>query len=385
MPLHFEPIFPLDKKMLALQDSVHAFAQKEIATIADSIDKTNVFPRHLWTKLGKQGLLGVTISNQYNGTGLGYLAQAIIVEAISRASGAIGLAYGAHANLCANQIYRFGNDTQKQKYLPKLNSGEYLGGLAMSEKNAGSDVLSMQLRAEEKSDHFVLNGHKMWITNGSDADVIIVYAKTNLEAGAHGMSCFIIEKNFSGFHASKTLDKLGMRGCDTALLTFDNCCVPKENLLGNINQGLHILMSGLDIERGVLAAGPVGLMQACLDIMIPYVKERKQFNKPLATFEMIQEKIANSFTQYQAAQNYLYTVAQRCDQGIVKSAEAAGVYLLAAESATRMALDTIQCLGGVGYLNDSPAGRLLRDAKLYEIGAGTTEIRRIVIARELTR
>jgi len=367
-----------------LQDTAHAFAQKNIAPIADSIDRSNIFPRQLWPLLGKQGLLGATIGKKYGGTEQGYLAQAIIVEAISRASGSIGLAYGAHANLCANQIFRFGNEAQKQKYLPKLNSGEFLGGLAMSEKNAGSDVLSMQLHAEEKTDHYVLNGHKMWITNGCDADIIIVYAKTNPEAGAHGMSCFIVEKDFSGFRASKTLDKLGMRGCDTAQLFFEHCIVPKENLLGKCNDGLGILMSGLDYERGVLAAGPVGLMQACLDIMIPYVKERKQFNKPLATFEMIQEKIANSFVQYQAAQNYLYAVASRCDQGIVKPAEAAGVYLLAAESATKMTLDTIQCLGGVGYLNDSAAGRLLRDAKLYEIGAGTTEVRRIVIARELT-
>ena len=385
MSLSHHSIFPLSEPFQKLHDAAHAFCQKEIAPLADRIDRSNVFPRELWPKLGKQGFLGATIGKRYGGSEWGYLGQALIVEAISRASGSIGLAYGAHANLCANQIFRFGNEVQKQKFLPKLNSGEFLGGLAMSEKNAGSDVLSMLLHAEEKSDHFILNGHKTWITNGSDADVIVVYAKTNPDAGAHGMSCFIIEKAFSGFHASKTLDKLGMRGCDTAVLTFENCIVPKENLLGKLNDGLGILMSGLDYERGVLAAGPVGLMQACLDIMIPYVKERKQFGKPIGTFELIQEKIANSFSQYQSSQNYLYAVASRCDQGIVKPAEAAGVYLLAAESATRIALDTIQCLGGVGYLNDSAAGRLLRDAKLYEIGAGTTEIRRIVIGRELIK
>lgn len=385
MTFSHTPIFPLDKRYLALHQTTHDFAQKEIAPLADSIDRTNIFPRSLWPLLGKQGLLGATISKKYGGSELGYLGQAIIVEAISRASGSIGLAYGAHANLCANQIFRFGTEAQKEKFLPKLNSGEFLGGLAMSEKDAGSDVVSMKLHAEEKSDHFILNGHKMWTSNGTDADVIVVYAKTNPELGAHGMSCFIIEKKFKGFHASKTMDKFGMRGCDTALLTFENCIVPKENLLGKLNDGVGILMSGLDFERGVLASGPVGLMQACLDLMIPYVKERKQFGKVIGTFEMIQEKIAVSFAQYQSIQNYLYAVVARCDQGIATSAEAAGVYLLAGEAATRVALDTIQCLGGVGYLNDSAAGRLLRDAKLYEIGAGTTEIRKIVVAREMLK
>ena len=284
-----------------------------------------------------------------------------------------------------NQLQHFANETQKQRYLPKLCSGEWLGALAMSEKNAGSDVLSMQLHAEEKSDHFVLNGHKMWITNGTEADLILVYAKTNPEAGAHGMSCFIVEKTFSGFHANGKLDKLGMRGCDTAELLFKNCVVPKENIMGKINEGLTILMTGLDYERAVLSAGPLGIMQACLDVMIPYVKSRHQFKKPIGHFEMIQDKIANAYTHYQAAKHFAYAVAKIGDEGKINPEIASASYLFSAEAATKIALDTIQCLGGIGYLNDSAAGRLLRDAKLYEIGAGTTEVRKIVIARELMK
>lgn len=368
-----------------LQKKVQDFAQTHIAPLAHTIDQTNQFPRELWKKLGDADLLGLTIDKKYGGSQAGYLAQVIALEAISRASGSIGLAYAAHANLCANQIQRFGSEKQKAHYLPRLNSGEWLGGLAMSEHNAGSDVLSMQLHAEEKSDHFVLNGHKMWTTNGTTADVILVYAKTNPTAGAHGISCFIIEKHFSGFHASTTLNKLGMRGCDTSELTFKNCIVPKENVLGKMNEGLSILMGGLDVERAVMAAAPLGLMQACLDIIIPYVKTRKQFNKPIGDFQLIQEKIANAYTQIQASRYFAYAVATDCDRETIKPEQAAAAYLFTSERATNITLDTIQCLGGIGYLNDSPVGRLLRDAKLYEIGAGTTEIRRIVIARALLK
>ncbi|EKD77858.1 MAG: hypothetical protein ACD_42C00149G0001 [uncultured bacterium] len=368
-----------------LQQIAYDFAQSHIAPIAHNIDQTNRFPRELWPQLGRLGLHGLTVEKKYGGSQRGFLAHAIVMEAINRASGSIGLAYAAHSNLCMNQIQHFGTETQKQHYLPKLCTGEWLGALAMSEKEAGSDVLSMKLHAEEKSDHFILNGHKMWITNGTEADVIVVYAKTNPEAGAHGMTCFIVEKTFSGFHSNPKLDKLGMRGCDTSELIFNNCIVPKENVLGKINGGLSILMTGLDYERAVLSAGPLGLMQACLDVMVPYVKTRYQFKKRLGDFQLIQEKIANAYTYYQAAKSYVYATAALCDQKKIKPEIAAGAYLFAAENATKMALDTIQCLGGVGYLNDSPAGRLLRDAKLYEIGAGTTEIRRIVIARELLK
>ena len=375
------PTLPLQK----LQQIVHDFAKTHIAPIAQDMDATNRFPRELWPQLGKLGLLGITTEKKYGGTELGYFAQVIAMAEISRASGALGLSYAAHANLCANQIFRFGNEHQKMQYLPKLNSGEWLGGLAMSEKEAGSDVLNMQLHAEEKDDHFILNGHKMWITNGPDADVIVVYAKTKPEAGSHGMSCFIIEKKFAGFHANTKLNKLGMRGSDTGELIFKNCKVPKENLLGNINEGLSLLMSGLDYERAVLAAGPLGLMQACLDLMIPYVKERHQFKKSLGDFQLIQEKIANAYTHFHAAKHYVYATAALCDKKEITSEVAASAYLFAAENATKMALDTMQCLGGNGYLMDCAAGRILRDAKLYEIGAGTTEIRRIIIARELLK
>ena len=378
-------LFSLTSELQQFQKDAHDFAQTHIAPIAQEIDQTNQFPRKLWLKLGKQGLLGITVDKKYGGSEQGYLAQAIAMAAISRASGSIGLAYAAHSNLCANQIFRFGTEAQKQKYLPKLNSGEWLGALAMSEKDAGSDVLSMQLHAEEKIDHFVLNGHKMWITNGTTADVIVVYAKTKPEEGAHGMSCFIIEKDFPGFQANPKLNKLGMRGCDTSQLIFDNCIVPKENLLGKCNDGLGILMSGLDYERAILSAGPLGLMEACLDVMLPYVKQRKQFKKSLGEFQLIQEKIANAYTYFQASQHFVYAIAALCDSQKIKPEQGAAAYLFAAENATKIALDTIQCLGGNGYLNDFPAGRLLRDAKLYEIGAGTSEVRKIVIARELLK
>ncbi|HLB56943.1 MAG TPA: acyl-CoA dehydrogenase family protein [Coxiellaceae bacterium] len=368
-----------------LRQKVHDFAQKYIAPIADETDRDNRFPKELWPLLGKAGFLGVTIGKQYGGTALGYFAQAIIIEEISRASGGVGLAYGAHANLCANQIYRFGTEAQKQKYLPKLNSGEYIGALAMSEKDAGSDVISMQLYAEEKDDHFILNGHKMWITNGPDADVIVVYAKTNPEAGAHGMTAFIVEKNFSGFSVARRLDKLGMRSSSTAELTFKHCIVPKENVLGKTNEAIKILMDGLDIERAVLSSGPLGLMQACLDIMMPYVKTRKQFKKSIGEFQMIQQRMADAYTSYQASKHYAYAMFALCDNHQITPAQAASVYLFVSENASKVAWSTIHCLGGVGYLNDSPAGRLLRDINLYEIGAGTTEIRRIVIARELMK
>lgn len=382
MPTH---LFALNQLLQQFQKNTHDFAQKYIAPLAEDLDQTNQFPRVLWPALGKQGLLGITIEKKYGGSEMGYLAQAIAMEEISRASGSIGLAYAAHSNLCANQIFRFGTDAQKERYLPKLNSGEWLGALAMSEKEAGSDVLSMQLRAEEKENYFVLDGHKMWITNGTTADVIVVYAKTKPEAGAHGMSCFIIEKTFSGFHANPKLNKLGMRGCDTSELIFNHCIVPKENLLGQCNDGLSILMSGLDCERAILSAGPLGLMQACLDVMLPYVKGRKQFRKSLGEFELIQEKMANAYTYCEASKHFVYSVAALCDQQNITPEQGAAAYLFTAENATKIALDTVQCLGGNGYLNDFPAGRLLRDAKLYEIGAGTSEIRKIVIARELLK
>ena len=385
MPTQFDCDLHLNDSLRALKKSVTEFAQTHIAPIARKMDETNQFPREMWPKLGKEGYLGITISKEYGGTKQGYLAQMIVMEAISRASASLGLAYAAHANLCSNQIDRFGTPAQKLKFLPKLNSGEWLGGLAMSERNSGSDVLSMQLRAEDRGDHFVLNGHKMWITNSTTADVIVVYAKTNPDAGAHGMTTFIIEKNFKGFEPQPKLNKLGIRGCDTSELFFKNCIVPKENQLGELNSGLKILMSGLDIERAVMTAAPLGLMHACLDLMVPYVKTRQQFKKRIGDFQFIQEKIANAYMNFQIAQNYGYTMGHLCDAHTILPAQAAAAYLFASEKATQMALDTIQCLGGIGYLNDSDAGRLLRDAKLYEIGGGKTEMRRIVIARELLK
>jgi isovaleryl-CoA dehydrogenase len=366
-----------------LRDSVHQFAQREIAPLAAQIDHKNEFPHPLWRQLGHMGLLGITVSEAYNGANMGYLAHAIAMEEISRASASVGLSYGAHSNLCVNQIYLNGNSLQKQRYLPKLISGEYIGALAMSESNAGSDVVSMQLSARAEDGYFVLNGNKMWITNGPDADVLVVYAKTNKQAGSKGISAFIIEKSMPGFKTAQKLDKLGMRGSNTCELVFDNCRVPAENLLGELNQGVKILMSGLDYERTILAAGPVGIMQACFDLVLPYVHERKQFNQPIGEFQLIQGKLADMYTELSASRAYLYAVARACDQGLVSRKDSAGVILYTSEKATQMALQTIQILGGNGYVNEFPAGRLLRDAKLYEIGAGTSEIRRILIGREL--
>ena len=366
-----------------LRDSVRQFAQREIAPIAAEIDHTNQFPNQLWRKLGSLGVLGITVSEEYGGANMGYLAHAIAMEEISRASASIGLSYGAHSNLCVNQIYLNGNAQQKQRYLPKLITGEYVGALAMSESNAGSDVVSMQLQARAEKDYFVLNGTKMWITNGPDAHVLVVYAKTNKQAGSKGITAFIIEKDFPGFSTAQKLDKLGMRGSNTCELVFEECIVPAENMLGELNQGVKILMSGLDYERTILAAGPVGIMQACLDLVLPYVHERKQFNQAIGEFQLMQAKLADIYAELSASRSYLYAVARACDQGMVSRKDAAGVILYASEKATQIALQTIQALGGNGYVNDYPAGRLLRDAKLYEIGAGTSEIRRMLIGREL--
>lgn len=375
--------FDRDPAIQMLRESVYQFAQKEISPIAQKIDLSNEFPRELWPKLGELGVLGITAAEEYGGANMGYLAQCIAMEEISRASGAIGLSYGAHSNLCLNQIQRFGNPAQLEKFLPKLISGEFLGGLAMSEAGSGSDVVSMRLRAVEKSDHYVLNGNKMWITNGPSADVIVVYAKTDPNAKAHGITAFLIEKNFSGFKTAQKLDKLGMRGSDTCELVFENCEVPKENVLGKINDGVGVLMSGLDYERVVLAAGPVGLIQACLDVVIPYIHQREQFGKSIGQFQLIQEKVADMYTTLNASRAYLYAVAAACDNQTVNRKDAASVILYTSENATQIALQAIQCLGGNGYINEFPTGRLLRDAKLYEIGAGTSEIRRILIGREL--
>ncbi len=366
-----------------LRESVYQFASHEIAPIAAQIDKDNTFPYPLWRKLGDMGLLGITVSEEYGGANMGYLAHAIAMEELSRASAAIGLSYGAHSNLCVNQIYLNGTHEQKSRYLPSLISGQHVGALAMSESNCGSDVVSMQLQAQRAGDHYVLNGTKMWITNGPEADVLVVYAKTDKQAHSRGISAFIIEKGFSGFSTAQKLDKLGMRGSNTCELVFDNCLVPVENILGSVNQGVQVLMSGLDYERTVLAAGPVGIMQACLDLVLPYIHERKQFNQAIGEFQFIQGKIADMYTELNASRAYLYAVARACDNHLVSRKDAASVILYTAEKATQMALQTIQTLGGNGYINDYPAGRLLRDAKLYEIGAGTSEIRRMLIGREL--
>ncbi|KTD48672.1 acyl CoA dehydrogenase [Legionella rubrilucens] len=366
-----------------LRDSVYQFAQHEIAPIAAQIDAENTFPNHLWRKLGEMGLLGITVSEEYGGANMGYLAHAIAMEEISRASASVGLSYGAHSNLCVNQIYLNGNREQKRHYLPKLISGEFIGALAMSESNSGSDVVSMQLHAQPQGDHFILNGTKMWITNGPDADVLVVYAKTDRQAGSKGITAFLIEKGMKGFKTAQKLDKLGMRGSNTCELVFEDCRVPAENILGELNKGAKVLMSGLDYERTILAAGPVGIMQACLDVVIPYVHERKQFGQPIGEFQFIQGKLADMYTELSASRSYLYAVAKACDQGLVNRIDAAGVILYTAEKATQMALQAIQTLGGNGYINEYPTGRLLRDAKLYEIGAGTSEIRRMLIGREL--
>ncbi|WP_318510307.1 isovaleryl-CoA dehydrogenase [Photobacterium leiognathi] len=374
-PLNFD----LGETANMLREQVNLYASEHIAPLASQIDCDNQFPLHLWQSLGEMGLLGVTVSEQYGGADMGYLAHVIIMEELSRASASVGLSYGAHSNLCVNQIFRNGNDVQKQTYLPKLLTGEHVGALAMSEVNAGSDVMSMQLKAEQHDDHFVLNGNKMWITNGPEANTLVVYARTDDNA----ITAFIIESQFEGFSTAQKLDKLGMRGSNTCELVFINCHVPKENVLGEIHHGAKVLMSGLDYERVVLAAGPLGIAQACLDLVIPYIHERKQFGKAIGEFELIQAKVADMYTQLNAARSYVYTVAKACDRGEVTRKDAAGVILLSAELATKMALETIQILGGNGYINDYPAGRLLRDAKLYEIGAGTSEIRRMLIGREL--
>ncbi|MYM65077.1 isovaleryl-CoA dehydrogenase [Pseudomaricurvus sp. HS19] len=375
--------FPLGEEIDMLRDSVRQFAQQEIAPLAQSIDRDNQFPIPLWRQLGAMGLLGITASEEFGGSGMGYLAHAVAMEEISRASAAVGLSYGAHSNLCVNQIHRNGNHTQKARYLPGLCSGEQIGALAMSEPGAGSDVVSMSLRAEVRGDHYRLNGNKMWITNGPDAHVYVVYAKTDPAAGSKGITAFIVERDTPGFSRGTKLDKLGMRGSNTCELVFEDCEVPRENVLGGIGEGAAVLMSGLDYERTILAAGPVGIMQACLDTALPYVHDRQQFGQPIGEFQLIQGKLADMYTGLSASRAYLYAVAGACDRGQCSRKDAAGLILYTAELATRMALDTIQILGGNGYINDFPAGRLLRDAKLYEIGAGTSEIRRMLIGREL--
>ncbi len=375
--------FPLGESIEMLQHSVREFAAREIAPRAAEIDRSNSFPMDLWRKFGELGLLGITVEEEYGGAGMGYLAHVVAMQEISRASAAVGLSYGAHSNLCVNQIRRNGSEAQKRKYLPKLISGEHVGALAMSEPGAGSDVVSMKLRAERKGDRYILNGNKMWITNGPDADVLVVYAKTDPDAGPRGITAFLIEKGFKGFSTAQKLDKLGMRGSNTCELVFEDCEVPAENVLGQVNEGVRVLMSGLDYERVVLAGGPLGIMDACMDVVIPYVHERRQFGQPIGQFQLIQGKLADMYTTMNACKAYLYAVAAACDRGETTRKDAAGVILYAAEKATWMAGEAIQILGGNGYINDYPTGRLWRDAKLYEIGAGTSEIRRMLIGREL--
>lgn len=375
--------FDLGETADMIRDTVQGFAQNEIAPLAAEIDRTDVFPRQLLPKMGELGLLGITVEEEWGGTGLGYLEHVVAMEEISRASASVGLSYGAHSNLCVNQLRRWGSDDQKSRYLEKLVTGEHLGALAMSESGAGSDVVSMKLRAEKKGDRYILNGSKMWITNSPDADTLIVYAKTEPEQKSRGITAFIIERGFKGFSVAQKLDKLGMRGSETGEIVFQDCEVPEENIMGPLNGGVEVLMSGLDYERAVLSAGPTGIMQACMDAVVPYVHDRKQFGKSIGEFQLVQGKLADMYVQMNAAKAYVYAVAKACDRGETTRKDAAGAILYAAETATKLALDAIQLLGGNGYINEYPTGRLLRDAKLYEIGAGTSEIRRFLIGREL--
>ncbi len=375
--------FDLGETADQLRDAVQQFTADKVAPIAAEIDKTDQFPRHLWPEMGALGLHGITVEDEWGGAGLGYLEHCIAMEEVSRGSASVGLSYGAHSNLCVNQLRRNGNDEQKRRYLPKLISGEHVGGLAMSEPGAGSDVVAMRLKAEKRGDRYILNGTKMWITNGPGGDVLIVYAKTDPDAASRGITAFIIEKDFKGFRVAQKLDKLGMRGSNTGELVFEDCEVPEDNVLGEVNKGVHVLMSGLDYERAVLAAGPIGIMQAAMDIAMPYVHERKQFGQPIGEFQLVQGKIADMYVTMNACRAYVYAVAKACDRGETTREDAAGAILIAAEKATQIALDAIQLLGGNGYINEYATGRLLRDAKLYEIGAGTSEIRRMLIGREL--
>ncbi|WP_448550108.1 isovaleryl-CoA dehydrogenase [Thalassotalea fusca] len=375
--------FNLGETVDMIRDQVNAFARDEIAPRAEQIDIDNEFPNDLWRKFGDMGLLGMTVPEEFGGSGLGYMEHVIAMEEISRASASVGLSYGAHSNLCVNQIARNGNQAQKEKYLPKLCSGEHIGALAMSEPNAGSDVVSMKIRADKKGDKYVLNGNKMWITNGPDANTYVIYAKTDINAGSKGITAFIVERDFPGFSRHQKLDKLGMRGSNTCELVFEDCEVPEENVLGEVGRGVAVLMSGLDYERVVLSGGPLGIMTACMDNVVPYIHDRKQFGQSIGEFQLIQGKVADMYTQMNAARSYVYNVAQACDRKETTRKDAAGVILYSAELATKMALDAIQILGGNGYINEFPTGRLLRDAKLYEIGAGTSEIRRMLIGREL--
>lgn len=375
--------FDLGEDIDALREGVYQFAQGEIAPLAEKADEDNSFPNELWSQMGEMGLLGMTVDEKYGGVNMGYLAHTVAMEEISRASAGIGLSYGAHSNLCVNQLMKNGNDAQREKYLPKLVSGEHIGALAMSEPNAGSDVVSMKLRADKKGDKYILNGNKMWITNGPDAHTYVIYAKTDVNGGSRGITAFIVERDFPGFSQAQKLDKLGMRSSNTCELVFEDCEVPAENILGEEGGGVRVLMSGLDYERLVLSGGPLGIMQAAMDIVVPYIHDRKQFGQSIGEFQLVQGKVADMYTQMNAARAYVYTVAKACDRGETTRKDAAGAILYSAELATKIALDAIQLLGGNGYINEYPTGRLLRDAKLYEIGAGTSEIRRMLIGREL--